>query len=138
MRKSKKYIPQKLRQYQKPKSKAVEMPKRTVLTKDKELEAYYRESLLLMAQTATYQAEMLLDCDVSVPERLVVQKAKNELDNIIQGILGQLSDGFQDLQYERSHFLNEMMKLCTLIPPKYYEKTQEWMVEKIQNLNGIK
>ncbi|MFK7947170.1 MAG: hypothetical protein AB8G11_06260 [Saprospiraceae bacterium] len=136
MRKGKRYIPQKLRSYKPPKQ--VKLPVRKNLNKDKGKTAYFRETLLLLSQTTMFQAEQLLSCDISIHERLVVQKMKNDVDKLTTGIVEQLSEEYQDMHYERSHFLNEMMKLCTLIPPQYYEKMQGWTVEKIENLNGIK
>lgn len=136
MRKGKRYIPQSKRQYRKP--APVRMPKRTILNQDKDKTAYYRECLYLLSQTALFSAEQLLDSEISIHERMVIQKSKNELDKIHYGVMEQLSEDFQDLQHDRSHFLNEMIKLYTLVPPAYYEKMQSWMVEKIQNVNGIK
>lgn len=136
MRKGKRYIPQGLRK-RTPK-KQVKLPIRQNLSKDSELTRYYRESLLLMVQTGLFQAEKLLDSEIVIHERLVVQKLKNDMDSLILGIVEQMPENFQDLHYDRCHFLNEMMKLWTLIPPKHYENIQDWMVEKIQNLNGIK
>jgi hypothetical protein len=77
----KKYIPLKLRQHiRKPKS--VKMPIRKVLKKDESEAAYYREVLMLMAQTATFQAEMLLDHEISIHERLLVQNTKKIIIHI--------------------------------------------------------
>ena len=133
----KKYIPLKLRQHiRKPKS--VKMPVRKVLKKDEDEATYYRETLMLMAQTATFQAEMLLDHEISINERLLVQNTKNQLDKILDSVMGQLPEDYKDLHYDRIHFLTEMIKLCTLIPPKYYEKMQKWMVERIESIHGIK
>ena len=133
----KKYIPLKLRQHiRKPKS--VKMPIRKVLKKDESEAAYYREVLMLMAQTATFQAEMLLDHEISIHERLLVQNTKNQLDKILDSVMGQLPEDYKDLHYDRMHFLIEMVKLSTLIPPKYYEKMQKWMVERIESIHGIK
>jgi hypothetical protein len=133
----KKYIPLKLRQHiRKPKS--VKMPIRKVLKKDESEAAYYREVLMLMAQTATFQAEMLLDHEISIHERLLVQNTKNQLDKILDSVMGQLPEDYKDLHYDRMHFLIEMVKLSTLIPPKYYEKMQAWMVERIESIHGIK
>ena len=133
----KKYIPLKLRQHiRKPKS--VKMPIRKVLKKDEDEATYYRETLMLMAQTATFQAEMLLDHEISINERLLVQNTKNQLDKILDSVMGQLPEDYKDLHYDRMHFLIEMVKLSTLIPPKYYEKMQKWMVERIESIHGIK
>ena len=133
----KKYIPLKLRQHiRKPKN--IKMPIRKVLKKDESEAAYYREVLMLMAQTATFQAEMLLDHEISINERLLVQNTKNQLDKILDSVMGQLPEDYKDLHYDRIHFLTEMIKLCTLIPPKYYEKMQKWMVERIESIHGIK
>jgi hypothetical protein len=133
----KKYIPLKLRQHiRKPKS--VKMPIRKVLKKDESEAAYYREVLMLMAQTATFQAEMLLDHEISIHERLLVQNTKNQLDKILDSVMGQLPEDYKDLHYDRMHFLIEMVKLSTLIPPRYYEKMQAWMVERIESIHGIK
>ena len=133
----KKFIPQKLRMHAKA-PKAVKMPVRKVLKKDESEAAYYREVLMLMAQTATFQAEMLLDHEISINERLLVQNTKNQLDKILDSVMGQLPEDYKDLHYDRIHFLTEMIKLCTLIPPKYYEKMQKWMVERIESIHGIK
>lgn len=133
----KKYIPLKLRQHiRKPKN--IKMPIRKVLKKDESEAAYYREVLMLMAQTATFQAEMLLDHEISIHERLLVQNTKNQLDKILDSVMGQLPEDYKDLHYDRMHFLIEMVKLSTLIPPKYYEKMQAWMVERIESIHGIK
>ena len=132
----KKYIPQKLRIHTQKRN--VKMPIRKVLKKDESEAAYYREVLMLTAQTAMYQAEMLLDHDISIYERLLVQNTKNQLDKILDSVMNQLPDDYQDLHYDRIHFLTEMIKLCTLIPPKYYEKMQKWMVERIESIHGIK
>ena len=133
----KKYIPLKLRQHiRKPKN--IKMPIRKVLKKDESEAAYYREVLMLMAQTATFQAEMLLDHEISINERLLVQNTKNQLDKILDSVMGQLPEDYKDLHYDRMHFLIEMVKLSTLIPPKYYEKMQAWMVERIESIHGIK
>ena len=133
----KKYIPLKLRQHiRKPKN--IKMPIRKVLKKDESEAAYYREVLMLMAQTATFQAEMLLDHEISIHERLLVQNTKNQLDKILDSVMGQLPEDYKDLHYDRMHFLIEMVKLSTLIPPKYYEKMQKWMVERIESIHGIK
>ena len=70
----KKYIPQKLRQIHKPKN--VKMPIRKVLKKDESEAAYYREVLMLLSQVASYEAEMLLDHEISIYERLLVQNTK--------------------------------------------------------------
>ena len=113
------------------------MPIRKVLKKDESEAAYYREVLMLTAQTAMYQAEMLLDHDISIYERLLVQNTKNQLDKILDSVISQLPDDYQDLHYDRIHFLTEMIKLCTLIPPKYYEKMQSWMAERIESIHGI-
>ena len=133
----KKYIPLKLRQHiRKPKN--IKMPVRKVLKKDEDEATYYRETLMLMAQTATFQAEMLLDHEISINERLLVQNTKNQLDKILDSVMGQLPEDYKDLHYDRMHFLIEMVKLSTLIPPKYYEKMQAWMVERIESIHGIK
>ena len=133
----KKYIPLKLRQHiRKPKS--VKMPVRKVLKKNEDEATYYRETLMLMAQTATFQAEMLLDHEISIHERLLVQNTKNQLDKILDSVMGQLPEDYKDLHYDRMHFLIEMLKLATLIPPRYYEKMQSWMVERIESIHGIK
>ena len=132
----KKYIPLKLRQHiRKPKS--VKMPIRKVLKKDESEAAYYREVLMLMSQVASYEAEMLLDHEISIYERLLVQNTKNQLDKIVDSVISQLPDDYQDLHYDKIHFLTEMIKLCTLIPPKYYEKMQSWMAERIESIHGI-
>ena len=132
----KKYIPQKLRQIHTQK-RNVKMPVRKVLKKDESEAAYYREVLMLMSQVASYEAEMLLDHEISIYERLLVQNTKNQLDKIVDSVISQLPDDYQDLHYDRIHFLTEMIKLCTLIPPKYYEKMQSWMAERIESIHGI-
>ena len=132
----KKYIPQKLRQIHKQKN--VKMPVRKVLKKDESEAAYYREVMMLTAQTAMYQAEMLLDHDISVYERLLVQNTKNQLDKILDSVMNQLPDDYLDLHYDRMDFLIEMIKLSTLIPPRYYEKMQSWMAERIESIHGIR
>lgn len=133
----KKFIPQKLRMHAKA-PKPVKMPVRKVLKKNEDEATYYRETLMLMAQTATFQAEMLLDHEISIHERLLVQNTKNQLDKILDSVMGQLPESYKDLHYDRIHFLIEMVKLSTLIPPKYYEKMQAWMVERIESIHGIK
>ena len=135
--KKRKYVPQALRQHHITPKKKVQMPIRKVLKKDESEAAYYREVLMLTAQTAMYQAEMLLDHDISIYERLLVQNTKNQLDKILDSVISQLPDDYQDLHYDRIHFLTEMIKLCTLIPPKYYEKMQKWMVERIESIHGL-
>ena len=132
----KKYIPLKLRQ-QIRKPKRVKMPIRKVLKKDESEAAYYREVLMIMSQVASYEAEMLLDHEISIYERLLVQNTKNQLDKIVDSVISQLPDDYQDLHYDRIHFLTEMIKLCTLIPPKYYEKMQKWTVERIESIHGL-
>ena len=132
----KKYIPQKLMQIHKQKN--VKMPVRKVLKKDESEAAYYREVMMLTAQTAMYQAEMLLDHDISVYERLLVQNTKNQLDKILDSVMNQLPDDYLDLHYDRMDFLIEMIKLSTLIPPRYYEKMQSWMAERIESIHGIR
>ena len=133
----KKYIPQKLRQHHITPKRKVEMPIRKVLKKDESEAAYYREVLMLTAQTAMYQAEMLLDHDISIYERLLVQNTKNQLDKILDSVMNQLPDQYLDLHYDRMDFLIEMIKLSTLIPPKYYEKMQKWTAERIESIHGI-
>ena len=131
----KKYIPQKLRIHTQKRN--VKMPVRKVLKKDESEAAYYREVLMLTAQTAMYQAEMLLDHDISIYERLLVQNTKNQLDKILDSVMNQLPDQYLDLHYDRMDFLIEMIKLSTLIPPKYYEKMQKWAAERVESIHGI-
>lgn len=114
------------------------MPIRKILKKDESEAVYYREVLMLMSQVASYEAEMLLDHEISIYERLLVQNTKNQLDKILDSVMGQLPEDYKDLHYDRMHFLIEMVKLSTLIPPKYYEKVQKWMVERIESIHGIK
>lgn len=133
----KKFIPQKLRMHAKA-PKAVKMPVRKVLKKDEDETAYYRETLMLMAQAATFQAENLLDHDISIHERLLVQNTKNNLDKMLDSVMDQLPEDYKDLHYDRMDFIVEMLKLATLIPPRYYEKIQSWMVERIESIHGIK
>ena len=133
----KKFIPLKLRMHAKA-PKAVKMPVRKVLKKDEDETSYYRETLMLMAQAATFQAENLLDHDISIHERLLVQNTKNNLDKMLDSVMDQLPEDYKDLHYDRMDFIVEMLKLATLIPPRYYEKMQAWMVERIESIHGIK
>ena len=136
--KKRKYVPQALRQHHITPKKKVQMPIRKILKKDESEAAYYREVLMLMSQVASYEAEKLLDHEISIYERLLVQNTKNQLDKIVDSVISQLPDDYQDLHYDRIHFLTEMIKLCTLIPPRYYEKMQKWTVERIESIHGIK
>ena len=136
MRKGKRYIPQKLRG--RTIKKTVQMPKRQTVNNDEKLRSYYRESLLVTSQAAQYYAELLLDSDITVHERIIVQDCKNTLDKIVFGIVDQLPEKHQDLQYERTTFLTEIIRLCTFIPPHYFAKIQAWLIERIEIIKSIK
>ena len=136
MRKGKRYIPQKLRG--RTIKKTVQMPKRQTVNNDEKLRSYYRESLLVTSQAAQYYAELLLDSEITIQERIIIQDCKNTLDKIVFGIVDQLPEKHQDLQYERTTFLTEMIRLCTFIPPHYFAKIQAWLIERIEIIKSIK
>ena len=129
-----KYVPQGLRHLQ---TKVVKAPIRKVINKDPHLTAYYREGLLVTSQTAQYYAEKLLDSDISIHERMLIQEQKNTLDKIVYGICDQLTEKQEDKQYERTHFITEMIQLSTLVLPKHFKLVQDFVVKKIQQLRKL-
>ena len=129
------YVPQALRSVA-PKPK-VELPKRTKLNSDQGLTNYYRECLLLTSQAAQYYAENLLDSQITMSERMLVQEQKNTLDKIVFGITEQLSEQAEERQYDRTTCLVEIIKLATFVHPKHFLAVQKFFVDKIRKLRKI-
>lgn len=122
-----------LQQLEKLEKKQVKMPVRTKLNQDEVLTAYYRETLLLFSQNAQYFAEQLLDCEISIHERVTVQKLKNTIDGIVFGIVEKLQDKNQDVHYDRAAYLIECHQLLTLVRPKNFDKMKSVIEKEIRN-----
>ena len=132
------YIPFALRQQ--PKKKKVILPKRkeSLLKKDKALIQYHREMLLLLTDLCIDTSERLLDSEIQTFERLNVQKCQNELYKINEVVKKILSESTTEMHEDRVEFVTEMIALCTLVKPKFFEKAQAWFVEQIKRLHGMK
>lgn len=113
--------------------KKVTMPTRSKLNQNAELTAYYRETLLLFAQNAQYFAEQFLDSEITMHERLTVQKLKNNIDEIIFGIVDKLHEKNQDVHYDRMSYLIECHQLLTLVRPAHFEKMKKVIEKEIRN-----
>lgn len=122
-----------LQQLEKLEKKQVKMPVRTKLNQDETLTAYYRETLLLFAQNAQYFAEQFLDSEISVHERVTVQKLKNNIDEILFGIVDKLHEKNQDVHYDRMAYLIECHQLLTLVRPKHFDKMKFVIEKEIRN-----
>lgn len=130
-----KYVPQALRSLEPPK---VKMPVRKVLNKDPQLIQFYKESLLLYTELSIDTAERLLDSEITMTERIQIQKAQNELYDMVKGISRNWSEKDRDLQDERIEFVSEIVSACTLVKPKMYQKIQAWFIERIKLMHNLK
>lgn len=115
------------------KKQAPKMPVRTKLNQDEALTAYFRETLLLFSQNAQYFAEQFLDCEISLHERVTVQKLKNNIDEIVFGIVEKLHEKYQDVHYDRAAYLIECHQLLTLVRPKNFDKMKKVIEKEIRN-----
>lgn len=129
------YVPQGIRRLA-PKQE-IKLPKRLRLNNDENLTNYYRECLLVTSQAAQYYAENLLDSEITMSERMLVQEQKNTLDKIVFGITEQLSEQAEERQYDRTTFLVEIIKLATFVHPKHFLAVQKFFVDKIRKLRKI-
>ena len=116
-------------------AKETQMPVRSVLNKDEALTAYYRETLLLFAQNAQYFAEQLLDSEITIHERVTIQRLKNDIDKVVFGIVSKLSEKSQDLHYDRSAYLIECHQMLTLVRPVHYDKMKKVIEKEIRKNN---
>lgn len=132
-----KYIPQAFRSLA-PAPKKVKLPQRKVLTHDQEMLEYHRETLLLFTDMAINTSESILDSDIIMAERIAVQKVQNELYKLNETVKKNMHERTQDLHEDRVDFLTEMMALCTLVKPKDFQKTQNWMIKKVKELHKLK
>ena len=118
--------------------KGVKMPKRDVLTKDRELIQYYKEIFLLYVDLAINAAEKVLDSDIDIMERMHLQKTQNELFHVNEIVKSKLRERIKENHENRVDFVTEMVALCTLIHPKYFHKVQSDMVKTIEKLARLK
>ena len=136
---NKKYIPHAFRSIANNNpAKGVKMPKRDVLTKDRELIQYYKEIFLLYVDLAINAAEKVLDSDIDIMERMHLQKTQNELFHINEIVKSKLRERVKENHENRVDFVAEMVALCTLIHPKYFQKVQTDMVKTIEKLARLK
>ena len=132
-------VPQQLRGYvNQPKQPKVKMPVRKVLNRDAALIQYNKEVLLLYTDLAIATSEQLLDSEITTAERLHIQAAQNELYNMNKIITANFSKKMADLHDDRVDFLSEVMAICTLVKPKYFQKIQNWLIEKVRFMHNLK
>lgn len=137
--KGKKYIPQAFRSIPNNNpAKGVKMPKREVLTKDRELIQYYKEIFILYVDLAINASEKVLDSEIDIMERIHLQKTQNDLFHINEIVKSGLRDQVKENHENRVDFVAEMVALCTLIHPKYFHKVQSDMVKTIEKLARFK
>ena len=137
--KGKKYIPQVFRSIPNNNpAKGVKMPKRDVLTKDRELIQYYKEIFILYVDLAINAAEKVLDSEIDIMERIHLQKTQNDLFRINEIVKSGLREQVKENHENRVDFVAEMVALCTLIHPKYFHKVQSDMVKTIEKLARLK
>ena len=137
--KGKKYIPQVFRSIPNNNpAKGVQMPKREVLTKDRELIQYYKEIFILYVDLAINAAEKVLDSEIDIMERIHLQKTQNDLFHINEIVKSGLREQVKENHENRVDFVAEMVALCTLIHPKYFHKVQSDMVKTIEKLARLK
>lgn len=137
--KGKKYIPQVFRSIPNNNpAKGVKMPKREVLTKDRELIQYYKEIFILYVDLAINAAEKVLDSEIDIMERIHLQKTQNDLFRINEIVKSGLREQVKENHENRVDFVAEMVALCTLIHPKYFHKVQSDMVKTIEKLARLK
>ena len=114
------------------------MPVRKVLSRDAALIQYNKEILLLYTDLAIATAEQLLDSEISPVERLHIQAAQNELYNMNKIITANFSKKTAELHDDRVDFLSEVMSICTLVKPKFFEKVQNWLIERVRIMHNLK
>lgn len=131
-------VPQQLRGYVNQQKPKVKMPVRKVLNKDAALIQYNKEVLLLYTDLAIATSEQLLDSEITPTERLHIQAAQNELYNMNKIITANFSKKMADLHEDRVDFLSEVMAICTLVKPKYFQKIQNWLIEKVRFMHNLK
>ena len=134
-----KRVPQQLRGYvNRPKQPKVKMPVRKVLSRDAALIQYNKEVLLLYTDLAIAAAEQLLDSEITPIERLHIQASQNQLYDMNKIITSNFSKKMADLHDDRVDFLSEVMTICTLVKPKFFEKVQNWLIEKVRIMHNLK
>jgi hypothetical protein len=130
-------VPQKLRPYVN-QTKKVKMPVRKVLSRDAALIQYNKEVLLLYTDLAIAAAEQLLDSEITPIERLHIQASQNQLYDMNKIITSNFSKKMADLHDDRVDFLSEVMTICTLVKPKFFEKVQNWLIERVRIMHNLK
>ena len=130
-------VPQKLRPYVN-QPKKVKMPVRKVLSRDAALIQYNKEVLLLYTDLAIAAAEQLLDSEITPIERLHIQASQNQLYDMNKIITSNFSKKMAELHDDRVDFLSEVMSICTLVKPKFFEKVQNWLIERVRIMHNLK
>jgi hypothetical protein len=130
------YVPQSLRQLNQ--KQTVKMPKRENLRHDKELLSYYRETLLMLIDLVVDTTENILDFDIDMMERIHLQNIQNKMFQLNEGVKKQLPEKLNEKHETRVDFVTEMINLCTLVEPKYFDNVQSEMVKKIKKLHKLK
>ena len=130
------YVPQSLRQLNQ--KHTVKMPKRENLRHDKELLSYYRETLLMLIDLVVDTTENILDFDIDMMERIHLQNIQNKMFQLNEGVKKQLPEKLNEKHETRVDFVTEMINLCTLVEPKYFDNVQSEMVKKIKKIHKLK
>lgn len=137
--KKKKYIPQKSRGYVQPLPKReVKMPKREVITQDRLLIQYYKEIFIMYVDLAIDAAEKVLDSDIDIMERFHLQTTQNDLYKINGLVKSGLRKQTAEKHENRVDFITEIVSLCTLVEPKHFAMMQKTVVNRIEELRGLK
>ena len=137
--KKKNFVPQKLRGYSQPlPTRKVKMPKREVITQDRLLILYYKEIFIMYVDLAIDAAEKVLDSDIDIMERFHLQTTQNDLYKINEIVKAGLRKQTAEKHENRVDFITEIVSLCTLVEPKHFEKMQKAVVNRIEELRGLK
>lgn len=137
--KGKKYIPHAFRSIANNNpAKGVKMPKREVITQDRLLIQYYKEIFIMYVDLAIDAAEKVLDSDIDIMERFHLQTTQNDLYKINEIVKAGLRKQTAEKHENRVDFITEIVSLCTLVEPKHFAMMQKTVVNRIEELRGLK